>query len=1653
MALAQKKYWPTAYTAPTVGDVKTAIQNIPKPVINVTPVNKLAQQNTPAPTPFSWWTPNLQQFPKSLPMTNPQAPTQVSQTWPNSFGTYKTPAPFQTQYLEAGKRIDAQKALQETKTPEQKKPKERYVAMDRRAELAQQQRKEVPEIAKLSDDEIVEKFTTQFPQFQEFFKLPEEEQDANKQIVEAIRRDYPEAQGMTDEQLLQQWNQHQELVWVDPTAPWQQQSNFDWAVKWMPGQTTDTNAFWIPKIPRIDPTMTRDKQKDAGSPNVGKMIANIPSSAVNVAWDIGNMVLDPVDTVKWIVKILSGAWVNAGKWVLKLFADDDEVENRLAVGIDRMKRKWGVMGKIASLLESNEDIADAVGTALQDRYWSADAFAKTLTEDPLAVASDIASIIEGGGTLLKWWGKATGASKLAKLWDEIAQIGNASDPYALAMVSWAKGVEKASDAITTPSKAEWVSMTDRLVSSRNGLDAETVRLMKDNADLIKQLDEWTLSKEALQERVVKIIEDVTDEKSDVGKMYQEAYKSKTTFDAKEVIDDVVNTLKQQWVKFSEDGTKIVWFDITNTWLANLTTEAKTALKSRFDDVIDTLQGKDTLSVEELHNIRKSLNKTTYQDGFQTKKAPGIDKVVSGINQKLKTVPWFKTTDKVFSEVTTELAQVKKTLTTTDAEGKLQMKWTIKSLMGETGRKKLEVIERYYPEFRRNIEAIIAYDDYTKTRTSKKVWLYNKPVSWGTGWAVWFAIWWPVWAILWAIAGTMLHAFATDPKRFKNWVVKKMGNKVAQKIAKGQALSRAEKARMEFEAEKIVAKPQLALEYKPDLKTEKTQAVDTQWVVRWQPGSQTLQKQAIEWGKIVTKTEINASPIRVPWKKWPYPEKVVEKWQENVKQPVSKMKQEAQQKKQEILDRKKERENEWVAKKEAFEKAPWEVIEDIKQFKRWMITPDGKITETGFNRSRPFYLVEWDSRFSYRYEGKAKRTAQVPQVAKKAEVDEMPWNKKETVPQVAKETVSPDEIEAQKWIQEQIGKDMGSEFTENRDIIDRILRIENEEKSLWKVGRNKVIDRNYRKEQELKFTTKKERLIEAIAERNNLSPSEAKDRYDRELNRARDTGERYQARQEYSRAPESVQKTHLSPEEAWARIRKYFSDEEVPVIFQDKITTPRGQDAYGKYHEWAITMIKYPKLTTPDHEAFHAYFDLFTTKNRQKQVLKTVKKQQNIKDNIEAEEWLADNFAEFVAKRETFTWAVKSFFWDVRSGIKKVFGKEDAVRRLYRDIINKERVWVAKTTIKLPKFQTKENELVALHNLSIEKLKKITELWWAPMPSIAITEKWIPFEDFGDITLVWDRRLVTSQWTKIYSADAYTPRVPKPVEFMKKEKRVKDRVKKIAEEMWEKEWNVEAFLTNDWYNRDHMLERDPRREKYVDEIQELTVRKLFKWFSWSGNRNYKDYNMENIVKDMKQQWKGNEAQIFAWNLHQIMGKASSRLDIPKVKKVKFWKKEDFDKLYDKAGEEYMTALEQLDETKFANNIWSDLSEAWSSSPEATKNKLNSRWYNVTTEQIKKIHDIVKRALELPKSYIEAKIERWVDLDEFWYVLAPVEQVEDIKKILAGTRIKGRVIGYKEWESRTKKIQEIQNKYWNIFFGIAGFVIPAQNLLSLFGWSEE
>lgn len=72
------------------------------------------------------------------------------------------------------------------------------------------------------------------------------------------------------------------------------------------------------------------------------------------------------------------------------------------------------------------------------------------------------------------------------------------------------------------------------------------------------------------------------------------------------------------------------------------------------------------------------------------------------------------------------------------------------------------------------------------------------------------------------------------------------------------------------------------------------------------------------------------------------------------------------------------------------------------------------------------------------------------------------------------------------------------------------------------------------------------------------------------------------------------------------------------------------------------------------------------------------------------------------------------------------------------------------------------DLIALHNLSAEKLDKVLKLGGFPMPSIAVTKTSIPHTNFGDITLVMNKSTIDPQANRrntVYSADAWTPTFP------------------------------------------------------------------------------------------------------------------------------------------------------------------------------------------------------------------------------------------------------------------------------------------------------
>jgi hypothetical protein len=75
-----------------------------------------------------------------------------------------------------------------------------------------------------------------------------------------------------------------------------------------------------------------------------------------------------------------------------------------------------------------------------------------------------------------------------------------------------------------------------------------------------------------------------------------------------------------------------------------------------------------------------------------------------------------------------------------------------------------------------------------------------------------------------------------------------------------------------------------------------------------------------------------------------------------------------------------------------------------------------------------------------------------------------------------------------------------------------------------------------------------------------------------------------------------------------------------------------------------------------------------------------------------------------------------------------------------------------------------NDLYFLHNTTPQALTRYDELGGLPAPSVAVTQEDIPFENFGEITLVGRPERFAPEANKantVWGSDAYTVRAPKP----------------------------------------------------------------------------------------------------------------------------------------------------------------------------------------------------------------------------------------------------------------------------------------------------
>ena len=152
------------------------------------------------------------------------------------------------------------------------------------------------------------------------------------------------------------------------------------------------------------------------------------------------------------------------------------------------------------------------------------------------------------------------------------------------------------------------------------------------------------------------------------------------------------------------------------------------------------------------------------------------------------------------------------------------------------------------------------------------------------------------------------------------------------------------------------------------------------------------------------------------------------------------------------------------------------------------------------------------------------------------------------------------------------------------------------------------------------------------------------------------------------------------------------------------------------------------------------------------------------------------------------------------------------------------------SLKKPVEETKT--LVALHNLTAEKLKKVLKLGGFPMPSIAVTRTDIPHTNFGDITLVMDKRSIDPKADRkntVYSADAWTPTFP-TVEYeadAAAERRIAQRLNRLSskvDEMFRQDLYRAGYDMSDLLNRyggergliEHVMDNYGLKAAYLEE---------------------------------------------------------------------------------------------------------------------------------------------------------------------------------------------------------------------------------------------
>ena len=991
---------------------------------------------------------------------------------------------------------------------------------------------------------------------------------------------------------------------------------------------------------------------------------NLLKSGVNLASDIGNMLFNPRDTVKGLTKGVVGGVANL-VWGAQNLVGVNE-ENQLDNWLDR---QWGWRS------DAN-NVADSIGSALAERYGSFDKFSKTAYTDPVGAFSDIMSVLVPVA-----WGAKTGAnlaakgaqaakltktastlSKVADVAGDIAKVADAVDPANLVMKGIGKGASYGANSIKKG--IQKLDLWEKAQSIISGLDKETRKGIQNNpyvneywgkikANINEQgatQDITLLTRPLFQEvgeGLLSRIEKAKEIFSETWPLYWKIKEINARVDISPALDKIDDILSKHDIKVKGDWS----FDFDYSAVASPVDQS--AIKTLIER-LESWKVNDTRTVLNLRKVADGLSKW---DGTTTDGLKVVRDIRRAVDEVAKEqVPWLKELDELYRARIDDYNEIREGLVYKQGSRKGEIRdnfnQIIKTIGGENRARMAERLSEIAPDLVERVDSIHSVEKIAKAYTSTpKI----KEAIWSIWWVslgsiIWWNLLWSsgsiIWAIVWYFGNKLLSQLSKSnldkiASTMSPEAIQKLES-INAKLAENADLSRSDRYLLNTIKEKIE-------NYREFDNQEKSTLHGGDKIIAGENGSyrdgqiteidKGLDKLR-EWAE--TKYQLAEQTTSDNFKKW------FGDW-ENDPKNASKV---VNEKGEPLL---------------MYHGSP----EKFTIFDSEFMSLHGSSKGYGFYFSPDKNMAQWYGDLMQVY-----LDIKNPLSQDKLRI---------TRSQMKKLILDVEKNIAEKW-----GSEDGTlldNFGDTRrygrdrvleDAIDMLMENEND---VDVFGELKHIGGDYESvAKSFRRILKKDGIItpkEYIVFEPNQIKSATDNIWAFDANNPDIRYQKHGVANPLEKDISAQRATQIQNIRNGKSVEQIAKDYGIDIKIVDKITTPEGLRAYGKYSDGIITLAEKIKEGTAPHELFHATFDLVDS-SRKENILRQIEKSKGL-DSLNAEEYLADSFSEYfrTGKFDTKTFGkglvekIKQYFYQVKQFITGANKNKAQIKKLFEEILDGE----------------------------------------------------------------------------------------------------------------------------------------------------------------------------------------------------------------------------------------------------------------------------------------------------------------------------------------------------------------------------------------------